>query len=190
LAHVVQQSESAPPADGAVEASSEGAAISASAHSRTPAAVRPASVGFIQRQPESEPPTFPDFPGLIGALEEDVGKNLLDYGHHLYQASLLHPDEPQFLENALTRYALGLNVLKTGYRFGGFGEDAADTLALGTGILFKGLTFVREGEFVLDYQIDIGKGLKLETNIDLGVNPDDYTDVRKAGVNFSILSHF
>jgi hypothetical protein len=40
---------------------------------------------------------------LIGALEEDVGKNLLDYGHHLYQASLLHPDEPQFLENALTR---------------------------------------------------------------------------------------
>jgi hypothetical protein len=81
-------------------------------------------------------------------------------------------------------------VLKTGYRYGGIGEDAADTLALGTGILFKGLTFVREGEFVLDYQIDIGKGLKLETNIDLGVNPDDYTDVQKAGVNFSILSHF
>jgi hypothetical protein len=190
LAHVVQQGQSAPPVAGAVEGKRHAAAPNAAANIGKPAAVRPARVDFIQRQPERDPPTFPDFPGLIDSLEEDVGKNLLDYGHHLYQASLLHPDEPHILEKALTRYALGLNVLKTGYRFGGIDPGAADTLALGTGILFKGLSFVRDGEFVLDYQIDIGKGLKLETNIDLGVNPDDYTDVQKAGVNFSIVRHF
>jgi len=190
LAHVVQQGEIAPPVAQAGEAKRNAAATPAAAGIGKRPTVRPVIVGCIQRQPESDPPTFPDFPGLIGALEEDVGKNLLDYGHHLYQASLLHPDEPHYLENALTRYALGLNVLKTGFRFGGIDQDAADTLALGTGILFKGLTFVQKGEFVLDYQMDIGKGLKLETNIDLGVNPDDYTDVRKAGVSFSILSHF
>ncbi len=190
LVHVVQQREIPAAMPGVAEGKRDSAAATAAANIGKPATVRPASVGFIQRQSRSDPPTFPDFPGLFDALEEDVGKNLLDYGHHLYQASLLHPDEPHVLENALTRYALGLNVLKTSYMFAGLEQNAADKLALGTGILFKGLNFVREGEFVLDYQIDIGKGLKLETNIDLGVNPDDYTDVRKARVNFSMVSRF
>jgi len=169
LTHVVQQS---------------------SATDAMPKSTRAARLGVIQRQPEAEPPTFPDFPGLFYALEKDVGKNLRDYGHHLYRASILHPDEPQYLENALSRYALGLNVLKTSYRFAGLEPGTADKLALGTGILVKGLNFVREGEFVLDFQIDIGKGLKLEANLDLGVNPDKFTEVRKTQLGLGLVGEF
>jgi hypothetical protein len=144
----------------------------------------------IRRQPEPEAPEFPDFPGLFQALEFNVGKNLRDYGHHLYRASILHPDEPQLLQGALTRYALGLNVLKTSYRFAGFEQNTADKLAIGTGILFKSLTFVRDGEFVLDFQMNLGKGLKFEANIDLGVNPDKPTEVRKAGLGLGLVGEF
>ena len=190
LAHVVQQTGVQPTGAGITQA--QGQIAGASASSRNPQATpgHTAGLGLIQRQPEPEPPEFPDFPGLLQALELNVGKNLFDYGHHLYRASVLHPDEPQYLENALTRYALGLNVLKTSYRFAGFEQGTADKLALGTGILFKGLTFVTEGEFTLDYQIDIGKGLKLETNIDLAVNPDNPTHLRKAEVNLGVVGHF
>ena len=80
----------------------------------------------------------------------------------------LHPDEPNVLQNELTRYALSLNVLKTSYRFAGLAQSTADKLALGTGILFKSLTFVREGEFVFDFQVDIGRGVKFETNLYTG----------------------
>ena len=68
--------------------------------------------------------------------------------------------------------------------------DTADKLALGTGILFKSLTFVREGELVLDFQFDIGRGVKFETNFNLAVNPKDITDVRKAGVNIGLVRRF
>lgn len=112
-------------------------------------------------------------------LKLDVDNNLLDYGHHLYQAAILHPDEPAVLQNALGRYALGLNVLKDSYRFAGVKPDMADKLALGTGIFFKGLTFRRQGELTLDFQVDIGRGVKFETNLTLGVNPNDFTDVQK-----------
>jgi hypothetical protein len=145
---------------------------------------------LIQRQPEPEAPEFPDFPGLFQALEFNVGKNLRDYGHHLYRASILHPDEPGVLQGALSRYALGLNVLKTSYRFAGFEQNTADKLAIGTGILFKGLTFVRDGEFVLDFQMNLGKGLKFEANIDLGVNPDRPTEIRKAGLGLGLVGEF
>jgi hypothetical protein len=56
--------------------------------------------------------------------------------------------------------------------------------------LFKGLTFLRAGELTLDFQVDIGRGVKFETNIDLAVNPQDVTDVRKGRVNFGILRRF
>jgi hypothetical protein len=151
---------------------------------------RAASSGFLQRQPESETPEFPDFPGLLDALELNVGKNLRENAHHLYRASILHPDEPGLLQDTFMRYGLGLNVLKTSYRFAGFEQGTADKLAVGTGILFKGLTFVQEGEFTLDFQVDVGKGLKLETNLDLAVDPDNVTQVRKAGVQFGLLGHF
>jgi hypothetical protein len=149
-----------------------------------------ANTGLIQRQPKSEGPTLRDVPIFLEKLELDIGNNLQDYGHHLYQAAILHPDEPDVLQNALSRYALGLNVLKTSYRFAGFKPDTADKLAVGTGILFKSLTFLREGEFVLDFQVDIGRGVKFETNLQLGVNPKDVTEVRKAGVNFGLVRRF
>ena len=88
------------------------------------------------------------------------------------------------------RYALGADVLQTGFRFLGLDQTAANRLALGTGILFKGLTFVSKGEVVLDFQFDIGRGLKLETNFNLGVNPDDITQVRKAEVGLGLIRHF
>jgi len=190
LAHVVQQREIPAAMPGVAEEKRNSAAATAEARIGQATTVRPANVGFIQRQPESEPPTFPDFPGFLEALELNVGKNLRDYGHHLYRASILHPDEPHLLEGALTRYLLGLNVLKTSYRFAGLGQGAADKLAVGTGILFKGLNFVREGEFVLDFQIDIGKGLKLEANLDLGVNPDKLTEVRKTRLGLGLIGEF
>jgi hypothetical protein len=150
---------------------------------------RAAGTPVIQRQPEPEP-KLRDLPLFLDKLELNIGKNLLDYGHHLYQAAELHPDEPEVLQEAFSRYALGLNVLKTSFRYAGFKGDTADKLAVGTGILFKGLSLVRKGEFVLDFQVDIGRGVKFETNIGLGVNPQDPTDVRKADVRFGLVRRF
>jgi hypothetical protein len=81
-------------------------------------------------------------------------------------------------------------VLKTSFRFAGFKADTANKLAVGTGILFKGLTFIREGKIGLDFQIDIGRGLKFETNLNLEVNPKDVTEVRKGSVNFGLVRRF
>ncbi len=146
--------------------------------------------GSIQRQPASDGPTVRDLPIFLEKLELDIGQNLLDYGHHLYQAAILHRDEPEVLRNEFSRFALGRNVLKDSFRFAGFKPDTADKLALGTGILFKGLTFLRAGELTLDFQVDIGRGVKFEANIDLNVNPKDVTDVRKGRVNIGFVRRF
>lgn len=131
-----------------------------------------------------------DVPILLEKLELDVGNNLLDYGHHLYRAAALHPDDPDALKDALARYALGANVLKDTYRFLGFRSDAAGKLAVGTGIVTKGVTLLRSGELTLDFQFDVGHAVKLEANVNLGVNPTDFTDVRKAEVNLGFVRRF
>ena len=186
LAHVVQQtSRSTSTAQTATEHRDGGAAPTAN----IPRPLHSMRTGLIQRQPEPES-KLRDLPLFLEKLELDVGQNLQDYGHHLYQAAALHPDEPKVLQTEFTRYALGANVLKSSFRYAGFKPDTADKLALGTGILFKSLTFVRQGELVLDFQIDIGRGVKFETNLNLGVNPKDVTEVRKAGVNFGLVRRF
>ena len=144
----------------------------------------------IQRQPKPDGPLVRDVPILLEKLELDVGNNLFDYGHHLYQAATLHPDDPDVLKEALARYALGANVLKDTYQFLGFKPDTAGKLAVGTGIVTKGVTLLRSGELTLDFQFDIGRGVKLETNLNLGMNPKDLTDVRKAEVNVGLVRHF
>jgi len=187
LAHVVQQT-----------GSSASAGQSAPGHGDATPAMKTAKVGeahgapadTIQRQPTSDGPTVRDLPIFLEKLELDIGQNLQDYGHHLYQAATLHRDEPEVLRNAFSRFALGRNVLKDSFRFAGFKPDTADKLALGTGILFKGLTFLRAGELTLDFQVDVGRGVKFETNLNLGVNPKDVTDVRKAGVTFGLVRRF
>lgn len=146
--------------------------------------------GTILRQPETESPEFPDFPNLALKLEDDIGQNLFDYGHHFYRLATLYPDRPELLQEAFGRYALGANVLETGFQFLGLDRTAASRFALGSGILFKGLNFATKGEVVLDFQFDIGRGLKLETNFSLGVNPDDVTQVRKADVGIGVVGHF
>ena len=143
-----------------------------------------------QPQPEPEPPRFPNFPELFFALERDVGENLFNYGHHLYRIAALYPGRSDLLEEAFGRYALGTNVLESGFMFAGLERSAAEGLALGTGILFKGLTFVSEGELVIDYQFDIGSGLKVETSLNLVANPDDYTDIRNAEIGLGLVGHF
>jgi uncharacterized protein DUF4157 len=187
LAHVLQQT-----------ASSASAGPSTPGHGDPTPAVTMAKVGqahaahadTIQRQPTSDGPTVRDLPIFLEKLELDIGQNLQDYGHHLYQAATLHRAEPDVLRNDFSRFALGRNVLKDSFRFAGFKPDTADKLALGTGILFKGLTFLRAGELTLDFQVDIGRGVKFETNIDLSVNPQDVTDVRKGRVNFGFVRRF
>ena len=144
----------------------------------------------IRRQPKKESPEFPDLPNLALKLEDDIGQNLFDYGHHFYRLATLYPDRPELLQEAFGRYALGANVLTTGFRFLGLDQTAASRLAIGSGVLFKGLTFATKGEVVLDFQFDIGRGLKLETNLNLGVNPDDFTKVRKADVGIGLVGHF
>ena len=148
--------------------------------------------GTIQRQPKTDtaPPVFPDFPNFALKLEDDIGQNLFDYGHQFYRLATLFPDQPELLQQAFGRYALGKNVLDTGFRFLGLDESTASRLALGTGILFKGLNFVKDGEIVLDFQFDIGRGLKLETSLDLGVNPQDRNQVRKAEAGIGIVGRF
>jgi len=185
LTHVVQQNGASGRAP-ETQHGSAGAALSA-AKDRPARAVQG---GLVQRQPTPDGPTVRDLPIFLEKLELDVGNNLLDYGHHLYQAAILHPDEPDVLKTAFSRYALGLNVLKDSYRFAGFRPDTADKLALGTGLVFKGLTFLRAGELSLDFQVDIGRGVKFETNLNLRVNPKDVTDVRKADVTFGLVRRF
>ncbi|MGH7871424.1 MAG: DUF4157 domain-containing protein [Candidatus Binatia bacterium] len=141
LAHVIQQTGRSPStAQAATEHHDGGIAPTAS----IPRPVHPMRTGLMQRQPEPES-KLRDLPIFLEKLELDVGQNLLDYGHHLYQAATLHPDEPKVLQAEFTRYALGANVLKSSFRYAGFKPDTADKLALGTGILFKSLTFLREG---------------------------------------------
>jgi hypothetical protein len=184
LTHVIQQSGGAPGAADSIPAHPTGEAAANSSK-----AGQPSHAGLIQRQPEPEP-KLRDLPLFLDKLELNVGKNLLDYGHHLYQAAALHPDEPEVLQEAFSRYALGLNVLKTSFRYAGFKGDTADKLAVGTGILFKGLSLVRKGEFVLDFQVDIGRGVKFETNVGLGVDPKDPTQLRKADIKFGFVRRF
>src|SRR5215470_10775121 len=145
---------------------------------------------LIQRQPKPDGPSMRDVPILLEKLELDVGNNLFDYGHHLYRAATLHPDNPEVLKEALGRYALGANVLKDTYQFLGFKPDTAGKLAVSTGILTKGVTLLSTGELTQDFQFDVGRGVKLETNLSLGVNPKDLTDVRKAEVNVGLVRHF
>jgi len=145
---------------------------------------------LIQRQPKPDGPSVRDVPILLEKLELDVGENLLDYGHHLYRAATLYPDDPDALKAALGRYALGANLLKDTYRFFGFKADTAGKLAVGTGIVTKGVTLLRTGELTLDFQVDIGRGVKFETNLNLGVNPKDLTHVRKAEVHFGLVRRF
>jgi len=150
----------------------------------------PAARDIIRRQTDTDPPVFPDFPALALRIEEDVGSNLLDYGHHLYRISTLYPGRSDLLEEAFGRYALGANVIETGFGFLGLDETAAERLALGSGILFKGINFATAGELILDFQFDIGHGLKLETSLDLAVDPDNYGEVRKAEVGLGVVGHF
>ncbi len=150
----------------------------------------PSAPGTIRRQPKTENPEFPDFPNLALRLEDEIGQNLFDYGHHFYRLATLHPDRPELLQEAFGRYALGKNVLETGFQFLGLDRSAASRLALGTGILFKGLNFATSGEVVLDFQFDIGRGLKLETNFNLEVDPDGKKLVRKADVGVGLVGHF
>lgn len=131
-----------------------------------------------------------ELPILLEKLELDVGDNLLDYGHHLYLAATLYRDDPDALKEAFGRYALGANLLEDTYRFLGFKADTAGKLAVGTGIVTKGVTFLRSGELTLDFQVDIGRGVKFETNLNLAVNQKDLTDVRKAEVRFGLVRRF
>ena len=43
---------------------------------------------------------------------------------------------------------------------------------------------------MLDFQFDIARGLKLETSLDLGVNPEDRKQVQKAEAGISLVGHF
>jgi hypothetical protein len=144
----------------------------------------------VQRDPETDGPRLRDVPILLEKLELDVGNNLRDYGHHLYRAATLYRDDPDALKEAFGRYALGANVLKDTYRFLGFKADTAGKLAIGTGILTKGVTFLSKGELTVDFQVDIGRGVKFETNVNLGVNPNHPTDVRKAEVQVGFSRRF
>jgi hypothetical protein len=162
----------------------------ATSQSRRDVPGQPVRGDLIQRQPKSDGPSVRDVPILLEKLELDVGDNLLDYGHHLYRAATLYRDDPDALKDALGRYALGTNVLKDTYRFLGFKADTAGKLAVGTGIVTKGVTLLRAGELTLDFQVDIGRGVKFETNLNLGVNPKDLTEVRKAEVRFGLVRRF
>jgi hypothetical protein len=142
----------------------------------------------LQRQ-EEDPPTLPDVPGLVNALSDDIGANLFTYGHHFYRVATLYPDQPDLLEETFGRYALGANVLETGFAFLGADVGTAQALALGTGITFKGVNFLRTGELTIDYQFDLGRDVKLEAAVDLGVS-EDFSQVKKADAGLSVVGHF
>ena len=149
------------------------------------------SPGAIRRQPKKEAPEFPDLPNLALKLEDDIGQNLFDYGHHFYRLATLYPDRPELLQEAFGRYALGANVLKTRVSDSSASIKPSQVAWLSARASFsKGLTFASKGEVVLDFQFDIGRGLKLETNFNLGVDPDDYSKVKKADVGVGVVGHF
>jgi Domain of unknown function (DUF4157) len=85
----------------------------------------------IQRQPKTDtaPPVFPDFPNLALKLEDDIGQNLFDYGHHFYQLGLSFPINRNCCSRRLAATRLAKTLPKTGYRFLGLDEKAASRLA-------------------------------------------------------------
>lgn len=189
LVHVVQQNSGLKTSATVPAIGNKGQVWTAEETGRS-SVINTATRNTIQRQPATEAPEFPDFRGLSERITRDVGVNLFDYGHHLYRIATLYPDRSDLLEEALGRYALGTNLIETAYLFAGIDQETVEGLALGTGILLKGLTFAREGELELDFQFDIGRGLKIETNLDLAVNPDDFTEVTNWGVGIGLVGRF
>lgn len=184
LAHVVQQNQSAGTPYSAAAAEKEADQAATRAVTGQPVSVHTTVKSGIQRQ--AKPGKAPDVRRLVLALEDNIGENLADFGHHFYRISTLYPDQPDLLEEAFSRYALGLNVLETSYQWAGFEPETAEKLALGTGILFKGYTLLSEGEFVYDYQIELGSGMKLEASIDLALDPN-FEDVKKTKVDLNFV---
>jgi hypothetical protein len=184
LTHVVQQTRESGMPGSAATAEKEADLTANSILLGRNASVSLAINNSIQRQPP--PGKAPDVRKLVLTLEDNIGKNLLDFGHHFYLISTLYPDQPNLLEDAFSRYALGLNVLESSYQWAGFESDTARKMAIGTGIFFKGYTLLSSGEFVYDYQIDLGGGLKLEANIDLAVDPD-LGNIKKTKVDLNYV---
>ena len=139
---------------------------------------------------DEDPVVFPDFPRLLPRLESDLAENVYNNAHHFFRIHSLYPDRPDLHEQVFSRFALGANVLSTGFQFAGFSPEVADVLAPVTGILYKGVNFATEGELVLDYQIQMADGVYLEGNLDLMVNPDDVSQVRRVNVGLGVVGHF
>jgi hypothetical protein len=144
----------------------------------------------IQRQPKTDtaPPVFPDFPNLALKLEDDIGQNLFDYGHHFYRLATLFRINPNCCSRRLAATRWAKKLSSTPVSVLGLDEGLRAVFP-GTGIC-KRTNFVKDGEIVLDFQFDIARGLKLETSLDLGVNPEDRKQVQKAEAGISLVGHF
>lgn len=139
---------------------------------------------------DDDPAVFPDFPRLLTRLEGDLAENVYANAHHFFRIHSLYPDRADLHEQVFSRFALGANVLSTGFQFVGFSPEVADVLAPVTGIVYKGVNFATSGELVLDYQIQLADGIALEGNLDLMVNPDNFSQVRGVNVGLGVVGHF
>ena len=137
-------------------------------------------------------PILPSFcpPGsitcLISQFKENIDENLAANAHHFYRIGSLFPDDPEMLQNAFFRYGVGLNLLETSFRFIGVDDDMVTPVSLATGIILKGVTFVKDGAFVFDYQYELPNGLNLEFSIDLQGDPENLDDPSSYNINAGV----
>lgn len=146
-------------------------------------------VAQCQAKPKKDA-EFPHFQDLKFRLIQDVGDNLENYGYHFFRIAALQPGNNPLLEKALARYALGKNVLETTFKFAGLSDKNASRLALGTGVLLKGLTFVKDKKLILDYQVDLGRSWKLDLGFELSKDPQKKTSEWQHHVNVGIVRRF
>ncbi len=116
---------------------------------------------------------------FLSQLKMNIDENLANNAHHMYRIGTLFPNQPEMLENAFFRYGLGLNLLQSTYSFLGTQDSMVTPLSLATGIGLKAMTFVREGEFIFDYQLDLPNDFRLEFNIGLNGDPENLLDTSR-----------
>lgn len=135
-------------------------------------------------------PEFPNFLCLTSALKLDIDENLWNNAHQFYRVASLFPGDNQLMLNTFMRYGLGANLLQTSFGFIGANKKLGTILSYGTGIGMKSYEFYKNGKLQLDIPIPLGKGIKLDFNLDLNTDPNDLKNIKSINTGIGISGHF
>jgi hypothetical protein len=121
----------------------------------------------------SSDPRFPDFGCFGQQLKLDIDENLINNAHQFSRVASLFPGDDQLMFDTLLRYGLGPNILETSFGFAGASKGWSKVLTYGAGGALKTYDILANGELKLDVQLPLGKGFKLDINLDIDTNPSE-----------------